>query len=192
MACKTAFPGYFEAVFEHGGDPNLIKNGIISNQTPLFTLIEGAAQNKKEKCKLLLKNGPVLDHLDGTGMTATMAAVGRGYYDIALMFLDAGADPRIYQSNQLQKLSHVMVRQESTHLKHATTQQRADYHKIAKWLEDHGESLDEARDDLKRWASWNNASGESRRKMDAEIASRKAKEAREKAAAANKANPNDE
>jgi hypothetical protein len=53
MACKTVYPGYFEAVFEHGGDPNLIRNDIISGDTPLFSVITGRVPNKLAKVKRL-------------------------------------------------------------------------------------------------------------------------------------------
>jgi ankyrin repeat protein len=187
MACRTEFPGYFEAVFDHGGDPNLIRDSSVKGETPLFSVITGAGPNKKAHLQTLIDKGADLNHTDSTGGTAAMYAVGwGGQFDIALMLLEAGADPKIYQSNEVQKLSHVVVRQESGHLKTATPQQKADYDKLVKWLEDHGESMDQARADLKRWASWNNATGESRRNLDAEIAERKAREAAEKKANADK------
>jgi uncharacterized protein len=177
LACKTAFPEYFELVFANGGNPNLIKNGIISKETPLFTLIQGSAPNKLEKVKLLIDAGADLDYMEGTGGTPVMSAVGwGGQFDIALVLLEAGADPGIYQSNQIQKLAHVVVRQESGHLKSATPQQKADYQKLVNWLNEHGESIEEARADMERWNSWSRTTGEYRRKMDREIAARKVRE----------------
>ncbi len=187
LACQTEFPGYFDAVFANGGDPNLIRNWTVKDQTPLFSVIIGASPNKKAHVQTLIDKGADLNHTDRAGDTPAMTAVGwGGQFDIALMLLEAGANPKIYQSNKVQKLSHVVVRQESGHLKTATPQQKASYEKLVKWLEDHGESLDQARADLKRWASWNNATGESRRNLDAEIAEREAREAAEKKAAADK------
>jgi hypothetical protein len=34
MACRTEFNGYFEAVFAHGGDPNLVRDWHIKGNTP--------------------------------------------------------------------------------------------------------------------------------------------------------------
>jgi uncharacterized protein len=183
FACRTEFPGYFEAVFAHGGDPNLPRTtGNALDESPLFSVITGMAPDKMSKVKILIEKGADLNHLDKTGMTPTMAAVGwGGQFDIAQVLLEAGADPRVYQSNQIQKLSHVVARQESGTLKYATANQKSDYDRLVKWLDDHGESIDHARADLKRWASWNNATGEFRRNIDAEIAARKARDAREKA-----------
>jgi uncharacterized protein len=181
MACRTEFPGYFEAVFDHGADPNLIRNWTVKSQTPLFSVITGAGPNKKAHVQTLIDKGADLNQTDSGGGTATMTAVGwGGQYDIALMLLEAGADPKIYQSNEVQKLSHVVVRQESLHLKNATVQQQADFSKLVNWLDNHGESIDQARADLKRWASWNTDNGEFRRNLDAEIAERKARESQQK------------
>jgi ankyrin repeat protein len=176
MACSTVFPGYFEAVFDDGGDPHLLRTTKLAfKETPLFTLITGSAPNKKEKVKLLIGKGANLDHVDNTGMTPTMTAVGwGGQFDIALMLLEVGADPRIYQTNEIQKLIHVVARQDPR-LQNCPPQQMANYQELVKWLEQHGESLEVARADIKRWDSWSRSTGEYRRKMDAEIAERKAR-----------------
>jgi ankyrin repeat protein len=183
MACKTSFPGYFEAVFEHGGDPNLAKETLAlgKGESPLFSILKGSASNKMAKAQLLIKKGANLDHQDASGMTPTMTAVGwGGQFDIALALLEAGANHQIYQSNEVQRLAHVVVRQERR-FPEFSSQQKADYQKLVRWLEDHGESVEQAKADIKRWDSWSRTSGEFRRKIDAEIAARKAREARENA-----------
>jgi hypothetical protein len=63
-------------------------------------------------------------------------------------------------------------------------EKRVKFLELVKWLEDRGESYEEAKADLVRWASWGRVSGEYDQKMAAEIAERKA---REKAAAEKKA-----
>jgi hypothetical protein len=63
-------------------------------------------------------------------------------------------------------------------------QQEKDLQKLIKWLEEHGESLDVAKTDIERWRSYSIGPPEEyRRKMDAEVAEREAREAREKKAA---------
>ena len=57
MACGTQFAGYFEAVFAHGGDPNLIREGIIPGDTPLFSVIKGAGPNKLTHVRMLIEKG---------------------------------------------------------------------------------------------------------------------------------------
>jgi ankyrin repeat protein len=185
MASESSFPGYFDAVFENGGDFNLPKKTLAlgKNQTPLFCVIKGSAPDKKQKVMLLIQKGANINHKDLGGTTPVMTAVGwGGRFDIALMLLEAGADYRIYQENQAQKLIHVVARQDSR-LSSYNAHQKADYQKVVEWLRKRGESVDSARADIKRWDSWSRTTGEYRRKMDAEIAERKAREARQKAAA---------
>jgi ankyrin repeat protein len=174
MACETRFPGYFEAVFAHGGDPNLIKNGIIKLRTPLFSVISGGGPNKKAQIQILIDKGADLNHLDNAGTTPVGMAVGwGGQYDIALMLLEAGANYKIYKPRTNARLVHYVLNQESRKTAWTPTQ-KIDYEKLVKWLEDHGESIDQARADIKRWDSYHTSTAEAyNRKMDAEIAERK-------------------
>ena len=103
-------------------------------------------------------------------------------YDIALLLLSEGADYKIYEPKRNTNLVHI-VAMEDDRKSMWTYKQTADYEKLVKWLEDHGESIERANTDIKRWQSWIMATGEFRREMDAEIAEREAREARDKAAA---------
>jgi hypothetical protein len=62
--------------------------------------------------------------------------------------------------------------------------QRQDFNAALKWLDAHGESVDQAKEDLKRWNSWSPTNGEYAKNMAAEVAERKAREAAEKQQAA--------
>ncbi len=179
MACRTEFPGYFEAVFAHGGDPNLMKNGAITGDTPLFSVLNGLASNKDGKIQFLIKKGADLNHMNGAWATPVMEAASGGQYSLASTLLQAGADFKIYMPKSNTRLVHIVVGEERR-TPAWTPQQAADYEKLVKWLEDHGESIEQARSDNKRWQSWMTTPDEYRRKMDTEIAER---EEREKAAA---------
>jgi uncharacterized protein len=178
MACATSFPGYFEAVFDHGGDPNIRHAGHLGfRDTPLFAVITRGAGDKAAKVRRLIELGADMNAL-AMGYTPVMQAVGWfGQFDVALMMLEAGADFRKYDESEAQRLIHVVAGQEHR-LGQYTPAQRAGFHELVKWLEDHGESYAEAKADIERWDSWSGATF--REKMDAEIAERKA---REKAAA---------
>jgi hypothetical protein len=182
MACKTEFPGYFEAVFEHGGDPNLIRKGTIPGDTPLFSVISGAGPKKKEHVRFLIEKGADLSHMNGAWATPAMEAVSCTQYGIALLLLDAGADCKVYVPKSNTRLVHI-VAGERRREQLWTPEQKADYDKLVNWLEAHGESIEQAKADNKRWQSWMTTPHEFRLKMDAEIAVREVREAREKKAA---------
>ena len=113
MAAGTAFQATFEAVFDHGGDPNLVcKSKFRFKETPLLILIAGSASDKTEKVKLLIKKGANLNYQDTIGETPAMSAAGHGHFDIALLLLEAGADPHCINLIEMMKLTHVLVRQE--------------------------------------------------------------------------------
>ena len=180
MACGTQFAGYFEAVFAHGGDPNLIREGIIPGDTPLFSVIKGAGPNKLTHVRMLIEKGADLNQMNGAWQTPVMQAVSwGGQYDVALLLLNAGADHRNYKPKSNTTLVHI-VAMEDDRKSTWTSKQAADYEMLVKWLEDHGESIEQANADIKRWQSWIMSTGEYRRKMDAEIAEREAREAKEK------------
>jgi hypothetical protein len=179
MACATPFPGYFDAVFDHGGDPNLRRTGETGRDaTPLFTVITTGGRNRKEKVQRLIAAGADMNTLCG-GSTPPMKAAGWfNQNDLVLMMLEAGADFRTYDRKDRDRLIHRVVSQEfgTVGLKALTPQMQADRAAVIKWLEDHGESYEVAKADIARWDSWGRSTGEYDRKMAAEIAERKARE----------------
>ncbi len=121
--------------------------------------------------------------MNGAWATPVMEAVSwGGEYNIALLLLEAGADYRVYVPKSNTRLVHIVVGEERRK-PYWTPEQSADYEKLVKWLGAHGELIDQARKDNKRWQSWMTTPEEFRHKMDAEIAEREAREAREKEAA---------
>ncbi len=179
MACATPFPGYFDAVFDHGGDPNLRRTGATGRDaTPLFTVIFAGGRNRVDKVKRLIAAGADMNALSG-GSTPPMKAAGWfNQNDLVLIMLEAGADFRKYDRKDRDRLIHRVVSQElgTVGLKALTPQMQADRAAVIKWLEDHGESYEEAKADIERWDSWGRTTGEYDRKMAAEIAERKARE----------------
>jgi len=181
------FPKHFEYVFAHGGDPNLWNRG--RHKTPLLLLLVGSAKDKKEKVQRLIDLGADLDANKDEehtgGRTPAMVAVSAfAQFDIALQLLKAGADYKAYKTNSNAKLIHSVALAERR-LPYCTPQQQENYRKLVDWLEAHGESIDEARADIDRWKSWV-VPDERRRKLDAEIAARKKREAEAAAEAAAK------
>jgi len=179
MACARRDAGYFDAVFDHGGDPNLRRTGEAGRDaTPLSYVITAGGRNRKEKVKRLIAAGADMNALSG-GSTPPMKAAGWfNQNDLVLIMLEAGADFRKYDHKDRDRLIHRVVSQEfgTVGLKALTPQMQADRAAVIKWLEDHGESYEEAKADIARWDSWGRTTGEYDRKMAAEIAERKARD----------------
>jgi ankyrin repeat protein len=174
MACKTSLPGYFKAVFDHGGDPNIRHTGPLGfSQTPLFAVITRGDGDKAAQIRRLIDLGADMNALSNGGTPAMQAVSWFGQYELALMMLEAGANFRTYDESDIQRLIHIVADQERR-LGQYTPEQKAKFHELVKWLEDHGESYEAAKADIARWDSWSGATF--RRKMDAEIAERKARE----------------
>jgi hypothetical protein len=174
FVCKTAFPGYFEAVFEHGGDPNLRTSRY--EDVPLTLVIKGGGGGNREgKIRALIAAGADPNMLSG-GRTQSMRAVSwGGQYGLASLFLDLGADHMVYEANGMRRLIHVVVAEEQA-FRGNDPQQKSDYQALLKRLIDRGESYEAAKADIARWDSWSRTTGQFREKMDAEIAERKARE----------------
>lgn len=182
MVCKTSFPGYFEAVFENGGAVNLVNSGRGNiTETPIFKVIKAGGPGQWDKIQHLIEHGADLDYVSGLGITPPMQTLVRGgQYRLALRLLEAGADYRIFQPRSNTRLIHVMALEKSRRERLWTPQQEVDFSQLLNWLEKRGESLAEAEEDIERWRSWMYNIDNYRRKLDEEIAERKAREAREK------------
>ncbi len=148
MACRTYFP-YFKAVFENGGDPNLIDGrSIRSGETPIFSVVEGAVPDSKERIKLLIEKGADVNHclkdFSGGGNVLLYAAIHYGQYDICSFLIDQGCDPSVYDHDFSSKLTHILVRANISP-DFASSQQITDYHNLVAKIEAMGESMEEAR-----------------------------------------------
>ncbi len=73
-----------------------------------------------------------------------MEAVKNENYDVALLLLKAGADPKQYQPDDVWKLIHILLQQERN-VKDYQSDRAAEYHSLVEWLEQHGENVEEAR-----------------------------------------------
>jgi len=176
MACKTAFPGYFEAVFEHGGDPNLRNSGAGKyKDVPLTMIITTGGSNRAGRLRTLIAAGADPDVLV-TGRTPAMIAVSwGGQYDLANLLLDLGADHMVYARDGVRRLVHVAVAEKQA-FRGNGPQQTADYQALLARLTERGESIEMARKDCERWGSWSRTTGEYQQKVATEAAERKARE----------------
>jgi hypothetical protein len=177
FVCKTAFSGYFEAVFKNGGDPNLRSRQY--DDIPLTLVIQWGPFNREHMIRKLVAVGAdpnILSAGLSAGRTPAMKAISwGGQYHLASLLLDLGADHRVYETDGMRRLIHVAVQEERAPRAN-DPQQKADYQALLTRLTDRGESIEAARNDLKRWDSWSRTTGEYRENMAAEVAQRKARE----------------
>jgi ankyrin repeat protein len=125
MACKTSPPGYFEAVFDHGGDPNIRHTGPLGfSQTPLFAVITFGSGDRAAKIRRLIDLGADMNALSNGGTPVMQAVSWFGQHELALMMLEAGANFRKYGESEAQRLIHIVVKQERR-LNEYTPEQRA-------------------------------------------------------------------
>ena len=89
IAASIADSSYLELALAHGGKPNQVNP--LTGLTPMWRSIE---EILPVNVKLLAAAGADVNFPDGSGVTPLMFAAGANRYDIDLILLDAGADPR--------------------------------------------------------------------------------------------------
>ncbi|REK19453.1 MAG: hypothetical protein DWQ37_01255 [Planctomycetota bacterium] len=99
--------------------------------------------------------------------------------DPAVIELCRAIDHKIYRSTTNQRLVPFVLADEQNRGHSWSPKHRADFERLLRWLENHGESIEEARQDRERWQSWSMHDGEFARNMAVEVAGRKEREARE-------------
>ncbi len=170
-AAQTHFLGYFEAVMQAGGDAN-IRDG--SKLTPIQIIILAIVPDAKQRCEMALQHGADINTLAGD-LTPPMAAVATaGQYDLAMYFLEKGADHTLRMENKLQKLIHMVVSRESE-MRRLTPGQRVAHQRLLDWLIAHGEDADAARADWARWTNFSKIPDVHARQWQAEVAAQDAK-----------------
>lgn len=155
LVCGTRFPEFFDLVFQHGGDPNL--KHPFWDCYPLHLVIRGMASEKPKKIHRLLELGADIDaNLDNprtNGRSPVVSAtLSFAQFDLALQLLEAGADYKTYQANTNKKFVHTVAGQERN-IPRMNPEKKAQFQKLVAWLEARGESMEEARADIKRWQS---------------------------------------
>lgn len=189
LVCRQHLQERFDAVFEHGGDPNLKCKARVGNgETPLLLVVSAGNFQKRHRIKILVDKGADLDYLcPGTDMTPAMWAVVWGpQCDIALYLLELGADWKVRRHGDQTQLIHLLVYAES---KLSTPEQQKAFSDIVTWLEKQGEVYATAKSDVARWDSWSHSTGEYDREMKVEVSERTRREARAQERAGKQARP---
>lgn len=154
LSSCTHFPGYYEAVMQAGGDANL-HDGF--GKSVLHVIILGAVPDAKHRSEIALQRGADINETYGDMSPAVAAAMTFSQFDLALYFLEQGADPSVTLTNGVQRLVHCVLMKASD-LPRMSPASRAAHQRLLDWLAAHGEDIDTASADLKRWEKfplWN-------------------------------------
>jgi ankyrin repeat protein len=144
LAAASEFPGYFDAVFDHGGDVNLQSNSpYVMGDTPLFAVVKGKARDKFARIAKLIQKGADLDHLDYAQRTACMQAVERDEFDVALMLLEAGARFDFVAPKSNKRVVNSLIEKRPL-VSSWPKKRQAEYRNLMDWLDTHGEPLSRA------------------------------------------------
>ena len=162
LAAGTWFPGYFKAVMEHGGNPNLVSKGRFGN-TLLHSVIQGYAVDKKENLKLLIDAGADLNLLCGAGRPPLAQAVSwGGQYDLAIQLVEAGADWELMYGPDKTTVLHLILDENEGRLpvSKAPAHIKASYDKLVDILKAKGADFEEAKRDQELYRKYSGFSPE--------------------------------
>ena len=114
--------------------------------TPLHAAVR---EQDVERVRQLIKQGADLNQLNAALQTPVTLAVSSGRrFDIALMLLKAGADPSVDHSLGTTSLIHSVVMQDRRRMPSSSEQELQAYMDVLRWLEEHGESFEQARQEI--------------------------------------------
>jgi hypothetical protein len=175
MAATTVFPGYFEAVMTHGGDPNIED---FAGYPILHQLIETplSVSEMEHRIRVAIRAGAKIDGCGETGRNAAMHAASRPIPEIVSLMLENGLNHLVYDEFDQQRLVHYLLRAKSQ-LRDIDSAQATGCERVLTWLKDHGEDIEEARADLARWATYKGTPAMIKDLYDRDIQARKEREA---------------
>ncbi|MBX7167366.1 MAG: hypothetical protein K1X74_13630 [Pirellulales bacterium] len=155
LVCMKPDTAYFNAVFAHGGDPNLRIQGKVlgAGDTPLFCVIQEDVNDKQQRIATLIGRGADINYVCPSFLTPVSTAVAsHGQYDVALMLLEAGADYKSFiRPNSNQRLIHLVLDDGYRRSRAWRERQARDYQRLLDWLVAHGDSLEVARAEMAEW-----------------------------------------
>ncbi|MFT4557350.1 MAG: hypothetical protein ACI93T_001490 [Porticoccaceae bacterium] len=141
---------YLETLLDTQGDANLIAE--TSGNTVVHRVIASFARDKKARIGLLVKHGCNLDVLNNSDFTPAIMAVRLGgQFGIAVTLLRAGADPLVWGNRSNKRLVHAVAERDINRKGRWRPEAERDFDALVVLLEEAGESMDEAREEVIRW-----------------------------------------
>ena len=139
---EDKFDNYLKLVLEYGGNPSIVDPE--KQTTPIFGAI---LMGLKHNVSLLIEKGADVNYVSCGWNTPLLGAISTNKFDIALLLLEAGADYKFMHKNRT--IVHSVANRYEWFFTDPG-QTGDDYRRLVKWLEDHGESVLEAKADNER------------------------------------------
>lgn len=153
LAARSHFPTQFLEVMKHGGDPTVPGR---RGDSVLHEIIRAGVPNAHERISAAVASGADINAIDRLEATPIETAVGRfGQYDLAIQLIELGANPTVTSHTQLGNTIHsVLASKRSVDQGHGLKipEEYEDMERFIATLRDRGYDVDEALEDLKRWA----------------------------------------
>ena len=164
LAVRGIYNRHFKTVFENGGDPNLPNECPFESwQKPAFFELWAIAPDSEERLKLMIEKGADMNWAMPRGTTFLTANswANEQCCGLALIALDLGGADHLATARAGEGGEYSGCYFRSIHLL-AFAMEKADldkvkhkkFYKLVERLEERGESLDEAKEDLRRWKKW--------------------------------------
>ena len=166
LSMRRLYNRHFKTVFENGGDPNLINECPLKlRQSPAFFELSSLAPDCEERIKLLVEKGANFDLPSGFGFSFLMASclADDRRCEIGLYVVESGfVDPHLtlqaksgrHEGLYLRAIHHLAMTQQVIDKKEGLADELPHYFKLVAKLEELGESLEDAKEDLARWKKW--------------------------------------
>lgn len=171
LASRSSRTKYLALSLKHGGNPNLQRDS--DGKTPLDVAVTALMKDKEINVAALIKSGANPDGAAGLGdsrrHTTLAYAVQWNAYRVAVMLIKAGAstglihphippDSRNRSKIRTKRVVHILAKElgpvENPNSKEGyglSKERAAALEELIELLEDHGERLQQAREDVERW-----------------------------------------
>ena len=169
LVSMTTYNRQFKNVLENGGDPNLVSENLIRKYPP-YRFLWPSTPDAVERVELLIKKGAKLDEKSNDGMSfVCLNCIGGEEESLQLCYLAlrAGADHSLSYKIENKdfaywatgrteykgcyfRMIHFMALNEQKARQRRKSEQKY-YLRVLNYLEQRGESLKDAHQDLKRW-----------------------------------------
>ena len=152
LACRSPVIEYMRQVFQHGGDAMIVDKK--TKEVPLDIVLDRSLTDVKSRVEILIAKGADVNRFcDYTLQYPVTQAVHYHKYDVALLLLEAGADPNATRRRDESKIVHTLLRHELDQIADMP-EFEADFRALVDWLKEHGQSFEEARADLEQDGTW--------------------------------------